>query len=282
MPRSLTLVLLTVLALLASMATAQQRVLSLTGDATEIIFALDAADQLVAVDATSNYPAEAAELPNVGFAGRLSAEALLAHEPTLVIANDSAGPAEVLEQLEAAGAEVVRLDPALSLDAPVQNIRLIAGLLGEEERGEELVADLEERLDAALARAGELDQQPRVMFLYLGARNMQFAGGAETSSNVLIEAAGGVDVGEELGFVGNVPFTPEAIVAGAPEVLIVTERGINAVGSVDAILALPGISDTPAAQAGNVIVFEDGYFLNLGLRTPDALMELVEYLHSLE
>ncbi len=281
MNRFLALVTLTTALLLASSATAQ-RIVSLAGDATEIVFALGAEEKLVAVDATSNYPAAAAELPNVGFPGRLSAEALMAFEPTHVIANDQAGPPEVLDQLEASGVQVVRLGSALSLDTPVENVRLIAGLLGEEERGEEVAAQYTASLTAAQERAAELESEPRVMFLYLGARNMQFAGGAETSSNVLIEAAGGVDVGEELGFVGNVPFTPEAIVAGAPEVLIVTERGIAAVGSVEAILALPGVSDTPAAKAGNVIVFEDGYFLNLGLRTGDALMELVEYLHTLE
>lgn len=281
MNRTLALALAAAALLLAPFASAQ-RVLSLAGDATEIVFALGAEDKLVAVDATSNYPAAAAELPNVGYPGRLSAEALMAFEPTHVIANDQAGPAEVLDQLAAAGVEIVRLGSALSLDTPVDNVRLISGLLGEEERGEALVAEYTASLTAAKERAAELASQPRVVFLYLGSRTMQFAGGAETSSNVMIEAAGGINVGAELGFVGNVPYTPEAIVTGAPEVIIVTERGINVVGSVDAVRELPGVSETPAARAGNVIVFEDGYFLNLGLRTGDALMELVEYLHSLQ
>lgn len=280
MPRFLAVTLLAAV-LLASQATAQ-RIVSLGGEATEIIYALGAEDKLVAVDATSNYPAAANELPNVGYHGRLSAEALMAFEPTLVLANEQAGPPEVLEQLEAAGVKIVHLGSELSLDTPVANIRLIAELVGEEERGEELAAQLTADLAAATARAADLDPKPRVLFLYLGARSMQFAGGDETSSNVMIEAAGGVDVGKEIGFVGNVPFTPEAIAAAEPDVLIVTERGMNVMGSIDAVLEIPGIAESPAAKAGNVIVFEDGYFLNLGLRSADALTELIDYLESLQ
>ena len=135
---------------------------------------------------------------------------------------------------------------------------------------------------AAAARGAQLDPKPRVLFLYLGARGMQFVGGANTASNVMIEAAGGIDVGKEAGFVGNVPFTPEAIVATAPDAIIVTDRGVDAMGSLDAVLEIPGVSETPAAKAHNVISFEDLYFLGLGLRSGDALTELVDYLYSLQ
>ncbi|HET9027645.1 MAG TPA: ABC transporter substrate-binding protein [Trueperaceae bacterium] len=268
-------------ALLLLPVAAAQRIVSLAGEATEIVYALGAEDMLVAVDATSNYPAAANDLPNVGYYGRLSAEALMSFEPTLVLANNQAGPPEVLDQLEAAGVQVVHLGSEPSLNTPVENIKLIADLVGASDRGSELAYALSAQLAAAEARGAELNPHPRVLFLYLGARSMQFAGGANTASNVLIEAAGGIDVGKEAGFVGNVPFTPEAIVAAAPDVIIVTERGISAVGSIDAVLEIPGVKDTPAAKNRNVIVFEDLYFLGLGVRTGDAVTELVDYLYSL-
>lgn len=259
-----------------------QRIVSLAGEITEIIYALGAEDLLVAVDATSNYPAAANELPNVGYYGRLSAEALLAFEPTLIIANNQAAPVEVLDQLAATGVQVVHIGSDLSLNTPVDNIRLIAELVGAPEQGEVLANELTAKLEAASARGAELNPAPRVLFLYLGAASMQFAGGDNTASNVMIEAAGGIDVGKEIGFVGNVPFTPEAIAAAAPDVIIVTDRGIAVMGSTDAVLQIPGVAESPAAANGNVIVFEDLYFLGLGLRSGDALTELVDYLHSLQ
>lgn len=260
----------------------QNRIIALNGDITEFIYALGAEDQLIAVDATSNYPAEVMDLPNIGYAGQLSAEALLMLEPTIVIANDLASPVAVLEQLEATGVQVFMTSNEPSLATPLENLELVAGIVGKEERGEELAAELQAKLDEAAALGASLDFVPRVLFLYLGSAQMQFAGGIDVPSNIMIEAAGGIDVGAEVGFVGYQPFTPEALVTAAPDVLLVTERGMNVMGDTDAVLAIPGIMQTPAGLAGNVIVFEDNYLLSLGLRTGDALIDFVRELEKLD
>ncbi len=267
---------------LTGQVAAQNRIIALNGDITEYIYALGAEDQLVAVDATSNWPEAANDLPNVGYAGRLAVESLLMHDPTLVIYNDLASPVEVFEQLEAAGVEVVQLTNEPELATPLTNLSIVASLVGKEERGAELASELQGKLDEAAAAGAALSYTPRVLFLYLGSAQMQFAGGVDVPSNIMIEAAGGIDAGAEAGLVGYQPFTPEALVAAAPDVLLVTERGMNVMGSVEAILEIPGIMQTPAGLMGNVIVFEDNYLLSLGLRTGDALLDLVAELASLD
>lgn len=265
-----------------SQALAAERIVALNGDITEIIFALGAEDKLAAVDATSNYPEAANDLPNVGYAGRLSAEGIMAFEPDLVIATSAAGPQEVLDQVAAAGVEVVIISSDETLATPVENIRGVAALIGAEEQGEALAQEVEAKIAAAAQRGSELASPPRVLFLYLGSTQMQFAGGANSASNVMIEGAGGIDVGAEAGFVGFMPFTPEAVIAAAPDVLIVTERGVNAMGSIDAIFEIPGVAETPAAQNRKLLVYEDLYFIGMGPRTADALLELAEDLHDLQ
>ncbi|MSE18987.1 ABC transporter substrate-binding protein, partial [Pantoea agglomerans] len=66
---------------------AAERVVSIGGDVTQIIYALDAQSQLVARDSTSLRPAQAARLPDVGYIRQLNAEGILALKPTLVIAS---------------------------------------------------------------------------------------------------------------------------------------------------------------------------------------------------
>lgn len=278
-----TVILLLALLTVGSVALGQEqnRIIALNGDITEFIYALGAEDQLIAVDATSNYPEAAMDLPNVGYAGQLSVESLLMLEPTIVIANDLASPVTVLDQLEASGIQVVMTSNEPSLATPLENLELVAGVVGKEERGQELADELQAKLDEAAAIGAELDYIPRVLFMYLGSAQMQFAGGVDVPSNIMIEAAGGIDVGAEVGFVGYQPFTPEALVTAAPDVLLVTERGMNVMGDVDAVLAIPGIMQTPAGMAGNIIVFEDNYLLSLGLRTGDALIDLVRALAEL-
>lgn len=276
--------LLTLAALLAlpAQAFAVERIVTLNGDFTEILFALGHDDKIVAVDASSNYPPEALELPSVGYQGRLSLEAILAHEPTLVLANKDAGPVEVLEQLAALGVRVEIITPENTIESPVENVRKIAGIIGAVEEGEKLAAQIEEKIAAAAALGKELEKTPRVLFLYLGSAQIQFAAGANSPANVMIEAAGAIDAGAEAGFVGYMPLTPEAVVAAQPDVIIVTERGLATVGGIEGVLNVPGVAQTPAGINRRIISFEDLYFLGMGPRTGDALLDLVQALHDMQ
>ena len=280
--RFFTALLLVVALVLPGQAQSEHRIVSLNGDITEILFALGLGDQIVAVDASSNYPEEANSLPNLGYQRTLSAEAILSYAPTLVIANQDAGPPEVLDQVRAAGVEVVIIEADHTLATPAANIRRVASLLGVGERGEELAQALEAKIAAAAEQGAALPKQLRVMFLYLGSRQAYFAGGLGTPSNAMIVGAGAIDAGAEIGFRGYMPITPEAMVAAQPDLLIVTDRGLAMLGSLDAVLQIPGVAQTPAGQQRNIIVFEDLYFIGMGPRTGDALLELVEALRELQ
>jgi ABC-type hemin transport system substrate-binding protein len=90
-----------------SAAAQEQRVVSVGGAITEIIYALGAEKKLVAVDTTSLHPKAALLLPKVGYMRTLSAEGVLSMRPSLVLATSEAGPPPVIAQLKSAG---VKLD----------------------------------------------------------------------------------------------------------------------------------------------------------------------------
>jgi iron complex transport system substrate-binding protein len=104
--------------------------------------------------------------------------------------------------------------------------------------------------------------------------------GAGTGVDVTVEAAGGVDVAAELGVEDTRPLSAEAIVAAAPDVFVVTTRGLASVGGVEGFLALPGIAETPAGRAGRVLAYEDQYLLGLGPRYGQLLVEMTADLHG--
>lgn len=87
-----------------------QRIISGSPTHTEILFAIGAGDQVIAVDAFSDFPAEAAALPRLD-AFNPSVEGFAALDPDLVVLTFD--PGEVVEGLAALGV------PALVLDAPV-------------------------------------------------------------------------------------------------------------------------------------------------------------------
>src|SRR4051812_20647211 len=77
------------------------RIVSVGGAVTEILYELGLKDRIVAVDTTSLYPVEALkQKPNVGYMRALSAEGVLGLNPSLVLAIDGAGPKETIAVLE--------------------------------------------------------------------------------------------------------------------------------------------------------------------------------------
>ncbi|MCX7740062.1 MAG: ABC transporter substrate-binding protein, partial [Meiothermus sp.] len=86
-----------------------ERIVSLDGVTTEILFALGVGDKVVGRDTSSYYPAAVNKLPTVGYQFQLNAEGILALRPTLVLGREDARPPQVFDQLAAAGVTVVRV-----------------------------------------------------------------------------------------------------------------------------------------------------------------------------
>lgn len=79
---------------------AVERLVTLGGDVTEIVYALHAEESLVARDSTSSWPPAAQKLPDVGYLRQLNAEGILALRPQLVLASAQAQPSLVLHKVQ--------------------------------------------------------------------------------------------------------------------------------------------------------------------------------------
>ena len=97
-------------------AVAQDRIVSVGGDITEIIYPLGAGDRIVATDSTSVYPAAANDTPKVGYLRRLSAEGVLSVEPDLILISGAARPAEAVAQIRASGVRIIEMEPDYTID----------------------------------------------------------------------------------------------------------------------------------------------------------------------
>lgn len=259
------------------------RIVSLNGDITEVIFALGAGTNVVGVDVTTTYPAEAAALneqgQTVGFAQQLTAEAVLRFEPTLVIGDQQVAPAEAIEQLRAAGVPVVILETQTTLEGVATKISQIAEILGLADEGQSLADVVMAEVAAATALVEGDDSDPRVAYIYVRGPQVIFLFGAGMPTQAMIEGAGAIDAGMESGVFGPAPLTPEALVAAAPDVIVLPEAGLAALGGIDALKAIPGIAETPAAQNDAFLVYDEAYFFNLGPRAGQALHAFITDLY---
>ena len=259
----------------------QERIISIGGSVTEIVYALDAGDRLVAVDSTSLYPDMATELPDVGYIRRLSAEPILALEPEHILAIADAGPKPVLDQLREAGVKVTMIDDEPSPEGIVDKIRDVALALDLSDRGEELAERVKADFDNLAADVNVASAPPqRLMFVLNTGRGAPMVGGIGTSADAIIRLAGAENA--VTGLDGYKPLSPEAAIEAAPDVILAMNRSVDIAGGKEALLALPDIALTPAGQNQALISMEGLLLLGFGPRTPEAARKLAAALADLE
>lgn len=253
------------------------RLVSIGGVVTEILFALGAGDRIVAVDSTSSYPPEADALPDVGYIRQLVAEPIIALEPSLVLILDGAGPPTTVEQLQAAKVPIRTVPDDPTALGIAEKIRIVGGAVGLGPEGRALA----DRVDGELARlAGEIsavEERPSVLFVLAASNGRLLAAGDGTSAAGIIELAGGRNA--VVGFEDYRPLSAEAAVAAEPDLLLFMDRTLDEMGGMAGVLARPELALTPAAQAGRVKAMDGLLLLGFGPRTPQAVRELAAAIH---
>lgn len=251
----------------------KERVICVGGALTEIVYRLGAESLLVAADTTSFYPPAAQALPKVGYQRSLSAEGVLSLRPTVVLTTPDAGPPAAIEQLKSAGVRLVRTEEGHSFDALLRAVRTVADAIGRSADGARLADELKAQWLAAQSaiKARANAKPPRVLFVLSHSANVQVSG-AGTAAHSMIELAGGVNALQ--GFNGYRPLSAEAVLAAAPDVILATQQGIEALGSEAALLARPGLALTPAGKARRVVAPDALYLLGFGPRLPQAVLDL--------
>lgn len=250
------------------------RIVSLSGGITETVVALGLRDNLVGRDVSSDLP-EVADVPVVTQGHDVSAEAVLQLAPSVVLLDARTGPPEAVAALREAGVAVVEIPEAWSLEQVPARVRAVAAAVDRRADGQTLVRTM----DRQLTSLPRVPHTPRVAFLYLrGSAAVYLIGGDGSGADSLVEAVGGVDAGTEAGFGSFTPLTPEALAEAAPDVILVMSKGLESVGGVAGLLALPGVAQTPAGRDRRIVSIPDGELLNFGPRTPETLAELADRL----
>lgn len=256
-----------------------ERIIPLDGDLTEIVFALGLGDRVVATDLSATYPPEADALPQIGYQRALSAEPILAFEPTVLLANENAGPPEALAELERVGVPLAVIPATFEPTSPAAKIRAVADLLGVPETGAALAARVQREIDAVTPEPALSGL--RVAMLYVRGERVQLIFGPGTGIHWVIEATGAIDVADELGIVDTAEITAEALLAAAPDVLLVTDDGLESVGGLDGLVNLANVAGTPAARNRAVLAYDAQLMLGNGPRTGDFLERLAADLVNL-
>ncbi len=213
---------------------AVERLVTLGGDVTEIVYALHAEESLVARDSTSSWPPAAQKLPDVGYLRQLNAEGILALRPQLVLASAQAQPSLVLHKVQASGVKVVNVPGGESLSAIDNKVAVIAEALGKTAAGDALRQQLQQQIAA-------IPTQPvakRVLFILSHGGMNTLVAGQHTAADGAIRAAGLQNAMQ--GFDHYRAMSQEGVAASQADLVVISADGLKGMGGEAGLWKLPG------------------------------------------
>lgn len=243
-----------------------RRIVAIGGPITETVYALGGGAEVVATDTSSVYPAETATLPKVGYQRLLNAEGVLAQRPDLVIASDDAGPPAALQQIRAAGVAVEIMPAARTIDEAAARVLAVGKAIDRPAQ------PLAARVQASARAVRPSTKGTKFMLVYARGGGTMMVSGTNTPAAAMVELAGGVNAFTE--FDGFKALSPEAMIAAAPEVIVIPTRGLESIGGAAGLLAAPGVAETPAGKARRIVAIDDLLLLGFGPRLALGIEEL--------
>ncbi|HEX7815193.1 heme/hemin ABC transporter substrate-binding protein [Dyella sp.] len=253
-------------------AATPQRVVSLGGDITETVYMLGAQSALVGRDSTSQWPADAARLPDVGYVRQLAAEGILSLHPQLIIATHDAGPPPVISQLQSAGVHIETLPVSYTPDAVIAKVRTVGQLLDKSSVADREIAQLQSKYSALAKVVAAMPRHPKVVFMMSAGSGSPMLAGRDTAATHAMTLAGGVN--PVVDYTGYKPVSPESLAALAPDVIVLMRERADTLGGVDGVLRLPGVALTPAGKARRVVTIDGQALLGFGPRNADEELAL--------
>ncbi|XDD48574.1 hemin ABC transporter substrate-binding protein (plasmid) [Leptospira sp. WS39.C2] len=257
-------------------AETKDRIVSVNGTVTEIIYALQVNPLLVAVDSTSYYPKETSSLPNVGYQRTLTTEGILSFKPTFLIGLETAGPKQTIQNLRDTNIKVTLFADEYQLDTPAKRVLEIGKLFGKEKEAETLAKQIRTQIQSLKLKKTNV----KVLFIYSRNPSSVFISGTGTAAHSMIELSGAKNAITE--FIEYKPLTTEALVKANPDIILMPEKSAEGFGGTNAIWGIQGIELTRAGKEKNLILVDDLLLLGFGPRLPIVLKTLNEKWKQME
>jgi iron complex transport system substrate-binding protein len=260
------------------LANPAQKIVSLAPSNTEILFAVNAGEQVIGRDEFSDFPVAAQAIANVGGGfGELDMETIVSLEPDLVLAADLSPP-EQIAAIEKLGLTVYALPNPIELDGMYENLATVGMLTGHSQDAEQLVLSLKERVSAVEAKVSQVEERPLVFYeLDSTDPNAPWTAGPNTFIDTLITQAGGTNLGGAMADAW-VQISVEELLVQNPDMIILGDATWGGVTPED-VIARQTWAGMQAVQAGKIYTFDDNLVSRPGPRLVDGLEAFAKLFH---
>jgi len=247
-----------------------ERIVSLSPTATEMLFAVGAGEQVIAVDKYSNFPAEAASLEQLD-SFEPNVEAIAGLEPDLVIATYD--PGNLVEQLNALDIAVFFAGAVADLDGAYEQLEHIGALTGNLAAAQELAASMRGEIDVIVASvdpaAAELSYYYELDPTLYSVTSNTFVGGVMSLFG-LTNIADGVEEGNDYP-----QLSAEVIVTKDPDIIVLADT-LCCEQTAAKVAARDGWAQLTAVQNGNIVELNDDIASRWGPRLVDLVRTIAD------
>lgn len=253
-----------------------ERIISLSPTATEMLFAIGADDQVIAVDDQSNFPPDAPTTDLSGFEPNV--EAIASYEPDLVVY--STEPGDLGSTLEGLGITTMVLPAATTLEDAYEQLEQLGRATGNTDAATAVVVDMRAEIDSIVSSV-EMPQRPLTFYhelddTYYSVTSQTFIGqlyglvGLENIADAADGAGGGYP-----------QLSAEYIIRADPDLIFLADT--KCCGQSPATVAeRPGWNGIAAVREGNVVPLDDDVASRWGPRVVEYLRTIADAVSDVE
>lgn len=253
-----------------------ERIVSLSPTATEMLFAIGAGRQVVAVDDSSNYPPEAPTTKLSGFQPNVEAIAKL-NPDLVVIATD---PGELEQSLKALGIPVLVEPAARGLDDTYDEIEQLGAATGHVIDAAHVVASMRSQIEALVASVPKFSEAPTY---YHELDQTYYTATSKTFIGTIYGLVGLRSIADDAE--GTAPDYPqlsaEFIIKADPDIIFLADTRCCGQSS-RTVASRPGWDEITAVKTGAVVQLDDDVASRWGPRVVEFLRTVVQAVSRLE
>ena len=245
-------------------------IVSMSSTSTEMLFAIGAGDQVVAVDSFSNYPDDAPITDLSAFTP--NTEAVASYAPDLVVISFDAN--DLLAGLAELGIPTLMLPAAATLDDVWSQFELLGAVTGHDQQASTAVADIRAELDAIVAETGT---SSGLTYYYELDPTAFFSVTSQTFVGSVIGLLGLENVADaadpEGAAFGYPQLTAEFIISADPNLIVLADT-VCCDQNAATVAARPGWGEMKAVTTGGVVELNDDVASRWGPRIVDLLNDV--------
>ncbi len=252
-----------------------RRIVSLSPTATEMLFAIGAGPQVVAVDDQSNYPASAPTTKLSGFQPNL--EAIAGYTPDLVIASEDAGG--LVKGVQALGVPILIEPAAKTLDNTYSQIKELGTATGHRAEADSLAAKIQSEVKSFVS---SLSRPARSLRVYHELDDTYYSVTSATFIGQVYKLLGLTNIADAA--TGAAPDYPqlsaEYIVSSNPDLIVLADTKCCK-QDLHTVSARPGWSAIAAVRSGQVVNVDDDIASRWGPRIVDFMRAVAPHVQQL-